>query len=261
MDDTKHDFWVDTHTHLNMLKERSPGEALKEAKSNNIERLLTIGTDSKDHRDVLKLAEEFKEVFCTLGVHPHDAEDYSNAKEWMVNNLNHPKVVAVGEIGLDFFYDNAPRALQMDVFKEQMEVAEKYDLPVQVHTRDAEKETAEILQEFKGRVRGVLHCFSSSRWLAEEGLDSGFNISISGIVTFKSAQSLRDTVKEVVPLNRLHVETDAPFLAPIPCRGKENHSSLMMHTAAVVADLKSVTLEELMRATTKNNMDLFRKLY
>lgn len=260
MAESKMDYWVDTHTHLNMLKERSPKEAVEEAKTHGIKRFLTIGTDSQDHPTVLKLAHEFEEVFCTLGVHPHDAEDFVNAKDWMLENLNHPKVVAVGEIGLDFFYDNAPRELQMQVFREQMEIAATHKLPVQIHTRDAEKETAAVLNEFKGRVRGILHCFSSSRWLAEEGLKAGFNISISGIVTFKSAEDLRQTVKEVVPLDRIHVETDAPFLAPIPCRGKENHSSYMMHTAAVVAELKGVSLEELRAATTKNNLELFYKL-
>ena len=253
-------FWVDTHTHLNMLKERSPKEAISEAKKHGIERFLTIGTDSKDHPLVLSLAREFDEVFCTLGVHPHDAEDYKNAKAKMLENLNQDKVVAVGEIGLDFFYDNAPRDLQIRVFREQMEIAEKHKLPVQIHTRDAEKETAETLRDFKGRVRGILHCFSSSRELAEEALASGFNISISGIATFKSAQSLRETIKEVIPLDRLHVETDAPFLAPVPCRGQENHSSLMIHTARLVAELKGVSMEELRRSTTQNNMDLFTKL-
>jgi len=260
MADAHNNFWIDTHTHLNMLKERSPKVAIDEAKSHGIERFLTIGTDSQDHPTVLKLANEFDEVFCTLGVHPHDAEDFANAKSWMLENLSHPKVVAVGEIGLDFYYDNAPRELQMEVFREQMEIAASHNLPVQIHTRDAEKETAAVLQEFKGRVKGILHCFSSSRWLAEQGLDAGFNISISGIVTFKSAQDLRDTIKEVVPLDRIHVETDAPFLAPTPCRGKENHSSYMMHTAAVVAELKGVSLEELRAATTQTNLKLFTKL-
>lgn len=254
------DFWVDTHTHLNMLKERSPKEAISEAKKFGIKRFLNIGTDSKDHPVVLALAEEHEEVYCTLGVHPHDAEDFENAKDWMLQNLNHPKVVAVGEIGLDFFYDNAPRELQMKVFREQMEIAEKHDLPVQIHTRDAEEETIKVLKEFKGRVKGLLHCFSSSRELAVAGVDCGFNISISGIVTFKSAQSLRDTVKEVVPLDRIHVETDAPFLAPMPHRGKENHSALMVHTAELVAELKGVTNAELRAATTQNNLELFKKL-
>ena len=254
------DFWVDTHTHLNMLKERSPEEAIEEAGKAGIKRFLNIGTDSKDHPIVFDLAQKHEEVYCTLGVHPHDAEDYVNAKDWMLENLNHPKVVAVGEIGLDFFYDNAPRDLQMKVFKEQMGIAEKYDLPVQIHTRDAEKETAEVLREFKGRVKGLLHCFSSSRDLAVVGVECGFNISISGIVTFKSAQSLRDTIKEEVPLDRIHVETDAPFLAPIPHRGKENHSALMMHTADVVAELKGVSREELRAVTTQNNLELFKKL-
>lgn len=252
--------WIDTHAHLNMLKERSVEEALLEAKELGINRVINIGTDSKDHPVVLNLAETHPEIFCTLGVHPHDAQDYENAKEFMLANLSHPKVVAVGEIGLDFYYDNAPRDLQKKVFVEQMEIAEKLNLPVQIHTRDAEEETAEVLERFKGKVKGILHCFSSSKDLAKVAIDSGFNISISGIVTFKSAESLRETVKEVVPLDRLHVETDAPFLSPVPVRGKENHSAFMIHTARVLASLKEVGLDELGWACTKNTEKLFYKL-
>lgn len=258
MDNTN--IWIDTHTHLNLLKDRTPLEAINTAKEVGVQRFINIGTDSKDHPIVLGLAKEYEEVYCTLGVHPHDAKDFVNAKPFMLDNLNHAKVVAVGEIGLDFFYDNAPRDLQMKVFREQMEIAEEYNLPVQIHTRDAEDETIKVLKDFEGRVKSLLHCFSSSRGLAEKGVEYGCHFSLSGILTFKSAESLRESIENVIPLDRIHVETDAPFLAPMPHRGKENHSALMVHTAEKIAELKGVTIEELQRISTENNLRLFHKL-
>ncbi len=254
------DIWTDAHTHLNMLKEKTPLEAIELAKEEGIHRFINIGTNSKDHPIVLDLVKKHEEVYCTLGVHPHEAADFVNAKAFMLENLNHPKVVAVGEIGLDFFYDNAPRDLQMKVFREQMEIAEELNLPVQIHTRDAEKETIEVLKDFEGRVKSLLHCFSSSRELAEKGVEYGCHFSLSGILTFKSAESLRESIKTVIPLDRIHIETDAPFLAPMPKRGKENHSALMIHTAKKVAELKDVSLEELKVVTAENNLRLFPKL-
>ncbi len=254
-------FWIDTHTHLNMLKERSPLEAIKLAKDEGVERFINIGTNADDHPVVLGLSEKFEEVYCTLGVHPHEAEGYEKAREFMLKNLKHPKVVAVGEIGLDYYYDNAPRDLQLKVFREQMEIAEEYKLPVQIHTRDAEDETIAILKEFEGRVQSLLHCFSGSRRLAEKGLEYGCHFSLSGILTFKSASDLRKTISEVIPLDRIHLETDAPYLSPTPKRGKENHPAFMMYTAKVVAELKNVSFEELREASTENNRRLFSKLF
>lgn len=256
----KNQTWIDTHTHLNLLKERTPEEAIELAKKEGISRFINIGTNSKDHPIVLGLAEQFEEVYCTLGVHPHDAEDFVNAKDFMLKNLIHPKVVAVGEIGLDFFYDKAPRKLQMKVFREQMAIAEEHNLPVQIHTRDAEDETIQVLKDFEGRVKSLLHCFSSSRKLAEKGVEYGCHFSLSGILTFKRVNSLRESIQSVVPLDRIHMETDAPFLAPAPKRGKENHSALMIHTAEKVAELKGVSMEELRLASTENNLRLFPKL-
>ena len=252
--------WIDTHTHLNMLKKMTPSEAIENAKANGVHRFINIGTNSEDHPVVLNLANTHPEVYATLGVHPHEAEDFVNAKDFMLKNLNHNKVVAVGEIGLDFYYDNAPRELQIEVFNEQMAIAETHKLPVQIHTRDAEDETIEVLKKFAGRVGGILHCFSGSRNLAEKALEFGFNISISGIVTFKSAQDLRDTVKEVVPLDRMHVETDAPYLAPVPYRGKENQPAYVLSTSQVVADLKGVSFEEIGAFSKANTEKLFSKL-
>lgn len=252
--------WIDTHTHLNMLKERGPKDVIEDCKPLGIEKFITIGTDSKDHPVVLDLANTYEEVFCTLGVHPHDAEDFENAKDFMVANLNHKKVLAVGEIGLDFYYDNAPRELQKSVYNEQMQIAEKFNLPVEVHTRDADLETIEMIKKYEGKVNGLLHCFSGSAELAQAAVDSGYHISISGIITFKSAKELRRIVKEIVPLDRIHVETDAPFLAPIPHRGKENYSGYMIETAKVVAELKEISMDELKKVTYENNMRLFKKL-
>jgi len=149
--------WIETHTHLNMLKKMTPSEAIENAKANGVHRFINIGTNSKDHPVVLNLANTHSEVYATLGVHPHEAEDFVNAKDFMLKNLNHNKVVAVGEIGLDFYYDNAPRKLQIEVFNEQMSIAEAHKLPVQIHTRDAEEETIEVLKNFSGRVGGILH--------------------------------------------------------------------------------------------------------
>lgn len=252
--------WIDTHTHLNMLKKITPLQAIQNAKTEGVEKFINIGTNSKDHPVVLNLADTHPEVFATLGIHPHDATDFESAKDFMLKNLNHDKVVAVGEIGLDFYYDHSPRELQIDVFNEQMSIAESHKLPVQIHTRDAEAETIEVLKRFSGKVSGVLHCFSGSRHLAEKALEHGFNISISGIVTFKTAQDLRDTIKNVVPLDRLHVETDAPFLAPTPFRGKENQPAFMMNTCRVVSDLKNITIDELGEVSKANTEKLFSKL-
>ena len=252
--------WIDTHTHLNFLKEKTPKQAIAEAKKVGVETFINIGTNSEDHPVVLNLAEAHNEVFCTLGVHPHDAKDFSKAKDFMLEHFNDNKVVAVGEIGLDFYYDNSPREEQKSVFIQQLEFAQNLGLPVQIHTRDAEPETIEILKRFSGKVKGILHCFSGSRGLAEEALALGYNLSFSGIVTFKSAEDLRQTVKEVTPIERLHVETDAPYLAPMPFRGKENHSALMINTAKILAELKEVSLEELGQQTKKNTEDLFSKL-
>lgn len=252
--------WIDVHTHLNML-EKSPEETIKAARNVGVERIITIGTEPEDHDIVESIAaKHFPVVACTLGVHPHEAkkwtEDVSNK---IKTKLNLPHVVAVGEIGLDYFYEHTDREKQKEVFRQQMSIAEEFNLPVEVHTRDAEEDTLEIVNEFKGRVRGIFHCFSSSRWLAEKGLDAGWNISISGIVTFKNADELREIVK-FVPIDRIHVETDAPYLAPVPQRGKKNTPEFVVHTAEKVAELKGMDLRELSHQVKKNALDMFPKL-
>jgi len=252
--------WIDVHTHLNML-ESSPEESLKQAQAAGVEKLITIGTCPEDHPVVLALAQKFKDrVYCTLGIHPHDAKLFDSAAEkYMRENLNDPQVVAVGEIGLDYYYDNSPRQVQQEVFTKQLELAHEFKLPVEVHTRDAEEDTMDILNQFKGKVKGIIHCFTGTKDLADKALDMGFNISISGVVTFNKAEELRQTVKSL-PLDRIHVETDAPFLAPVPFRGKKNTPAYVVHVAAKVAEIKGVSLEELCTQTRENALNMFTKI-
>lgn len=253
--------WIDIHCHLNML-EGGPAEALKQAQSVGVKNLITIGTEPEDLPLVISLAEQFSpNVFCTIGIHPHEGVKYSEeVAAFLRKNSSHPRVVAIGEIGLDYYYNQSPKEEQIHAFRDQLKIAEEVGLPVEIHTRDAEEDTISILKEFKGRVKGLIHCFTGTEWLAKEALDLGFNISISGVVTFKNADSLRNIVKDIIPIDRLHVETDAPFLAPVPMRGKKNTSAYVVHTAQVVADLKNVSLQTLSEQTKKNALNLFKKL-
>ncbi len=252
--------WIDIHTHLNFL-EQTPEDAIAAARAVGVEKFITIGTEPKDHETVLELAERFQpDVFCTLGVHPHEASLFTpEVDTWIEEKAKSPRVVAIGEIGLDFYYDNSPRDVQKDAFRRQLDLARRVNLPVEIHTRDAETETVEILKDFEGKVTGVIHCFTGTRWLAEECLKLGFNLSFSGIITFRNADELRDVVIQT-PLDRLHVETDAPFLAPVPKRGKKNTPAYMVHTAEKVAELKGISIEELKAKTYQNALRMFPKL-
>jgi TatD DNase family protein len=253
--------WIDVHTHINML-EMSADEALSAAAARDVKHMITIGTCPDDWPAVLGLAQKyFPKVACTLGVHPHEAELFTpEAAQFIRENGARKEVVAVGETGLDYYYDNAPRSKQQEVFRAQLGLAEELGLPVEIHTRDAEPDTMQIIGEFKGRVRGLLHCFTGTWEMAKAGLDCGYHVSISGVVTFKNAEALRDVVRKV-PLDSLHVETDAPFLAPVPHRGKKNQPAWVTETAKVVADLKGVTLEQLSEHTLRNAKSLFPKLH
>ncbi len=253
--------WIDVHTHLNFLKGVGVDEALTAARAAGVTQMITIGTEPKDHQVVLDIARKhFPEVGCTLGVHPHEARLYSEEVESFIDrHVGEREVVAVGEIGLDYYYDTSPREIQREAFRRQLALAAKYRLPVEVHTRDAEADTASILGDFRGQVSGILHCFTGTLDLARTALDLGLDISFSGVVTFKNADDLR-AVARFVPLERLHVETDAPFLAPIPMRGKSNVPAYVIHTARFVAELKGVSPEVLCEALSANARRTFPKL-
>jgi TatD DNase family protein len=210
---------------------------------------------------VKKLAEDFPEIYCSIGIHPHEAgphEDISEAE--LLNEASHPRVIGIGETGLDYYYEHSPREVQQVLFKRHINVGRALDLPVIVHSRDADEDTVSILKTAynESPFKFLIHCFSSTQYLAEESVKLGGYISCSGIITFKKSQALRDAVA-TVPLDRLLVETDAPYLAPEPYRGKPCEPAYTYHTAKKLAEIKGVSLDEVSRITTENFYTLFNK--
>ena len=253
---------IDSHCHLNYpgLVERQ-GEVLAAARARGIAGFLNISTRQAEWADVIATAEREPDVWATVGVHPHEADAHPDlGAAALIEAAAHPKVIAIGECGLDYFYDKSDRAAQRERFAAHIDAACATGLPLVVHTRDAEDDTAAMLTDTvgKGGVTGVLHCFTSSEALARTALDLGFYISLSGIVTFKNAKDLQETAK-IVPADSLLVETDSPFLAPVPNRGKICEPAFVADTAAFVAGLRGVSNEELAATTTANFFTLFRK--
>jgi TatD DNase family protein len=255
---------IDTHCHLDFpdfAEERD--EVIARANRAGVGRMITISTRISRFDEIRAIAEAYDTVWCTVGVHPHNAAEEAGVTsvERLVELAGHPKVVGIGESGLDYFYDKSPRAQQEALFRMHAQACRETDLPLVVHTRDADADTARILrEEGAGQgLKGLMHCFSSSRELAEQVLDFGFYISISGIATFKKSEELRAIIRDV-PLDRLLVETDAPYLAPVPKRGKRNEPAFVVHTAAVVAEVKGIGPDELAARTTANVLRLFGRL-
>ena len=253
---------IDSHCHLNYagLVERQD-EVLASARVRGIGGFLNISTRQKEWDDVIGAAERNDDVWATVGVHPHEADAHPDlGATALVEATGHPRVIAIGECGLDYYYDKSDRAAQRERFQAHIEAARESGLPLVVHTRDAEDDTAEMLtrEVGKGGVTGVLHCFTGSAELARTGLDLGFYVSISGIVTFKNARDLQDTAR-TIPLDRLLVETDSPFLAPVPHRGQTCEPAFVADTAAFLAELRGEPVEAVAEATTANFFKLFDK--
>jgi TatD DNase family protein len=247
---------IDSHCHLDFADfgaERE--EVIARARRAGVGGMLTICTKITEFAQVRALAEIHDDIWCSVGVHPHEAAEQPEAD--LVALAQHPKVVGIGECGLDFYYDHSPRDRQEEVFRAHCAAGRTSGLPLIIHTRDADAETARVLEEEKPPA-AVLHCFSSGRGLAEKALELGYYISFSGIVTFKNAVELRAIARDV-PLERLLVETDAPYLTPVPMRGKRNEPAYVVHTASLVAELKGVSPEALAAATTENFFRLFQK--
>lgn len=254
---------VDSHCHLEFPDFAADQDGVfGRARAAGIGHFLTICTRVRRFDEILRVAQANDDVSCSLGTHPHSAEEEQDvtSAELVALAKQHGKVVAIGETGLDFFYDNSPRDLQEEAFRRHIRAALELDLPVIVHTRDADADTIRVLREegqAKG-LRGVIHCFSSSPQLAVDALDLGFYISFSGILTFKKAEELRETARNV-PADRMLVETDAPFLAPIPKRGQRNEPSFVVHTAKVLGELHGLDAQALADRTTENFFTLFSK--
>lgn len=255
---------IDSHCHLDYLHRDGVDldDVVARAGRAGVGLMVTICTKVTEFPTILAIAERFPNVYCSVGIHPHEAESEPEiTTEKLVELARHPKVVGIGETGLDYFYEHSPRAAQQKSFRAHIAAARETGLPLIVHTRDADEDTIAIMRDEyeRGAYPGLIHCFSSSAWLANEAVSMGFGISVSGIVTFKTADALRDAVAEVA-LDKLLVETDAPYLAPVPKRGKQNEPAYVVHTAARLADLKGVTSAELERKTTENFFRLFKKV-
>ena len=253
---------VDSHCHLDFEDfDTDRAAVLSRAKAAGVDLMVTISTKITEAEKVIALAESHEALVCSVGIHPHEAgrEPETSAAE-LVALAAHEKVVGIGETGLDYFYEHSPREAQQRNFRAHIDACRQSRLPLIVHARDADEDTADILEDEmgKGDYPGLIHCFTAGPELARRALDIGFYISISGIATFKTAAELRETIK-AVPLERLLVETDAPFLAPVPHRGKRNEPSFVAETAAMLAELKGVSPQELARITTDNFFTLFTK--
>ena len=253
---------VDSHCHLDFPDFADElDDVIARARDAGIESLLTICTQVTKFDHVRAIAERYDHIHCSVGIHPHNAaSEPTVTATHLVRMADHPKVIGIGETGLDYYYDKSPRDRQRDNFRVHIEAARETGLPLIVHSRDAEQDTADILADEmgKGAYTGVMHCFSSRAELATAALDLGLYISLSGIVTFKNAEELREIAK-AVPDDRLLVETDAPYLAPVPKRGKRNEPAFVAHTAAHVAELRGVSLDDLASTTTENFYRLFAK--
>ena len=252
---------IDSHCHLNYPELADTPGVIARAKEVGVGMFQTISTKRSDFAQVKRLAETYPEIYCSIGIHPHEAEPHEDiSEEELLAEANHPRVIGIGETGLDYYYEHSPRDAQQRLFRIHINVARKLDLPVIVHSRDADEDTVAILQECyqEAPFRILIHCFSSSKYLSDKSIELGGYISASGIITFKKSQALRDAFA-AAPLSNILVETDSPYLAPEPHRGKPCEPAFTAHTAKKLAEIKGLSLNEIATATTDNFFRLFLK--
>jgi TatD DNase family protein len=253
---------IDSHCHLDYFTEAERPSVIARARAAGVAEMVTIGTTMAQSRTLPALAETQPHLWCTVGVHPHHAAEAPiPSPEAIAALTTHPRVIGIGESGLDYYYDRAPRDVQQANFRAHIRAARLADLPLAIHARDADTDITQILQDERntgGDFLFLLHCFSSSRMLAEAAIAMGGYVSFSGILTFPKSAELRDIARDL-PLDRLLVETDAPYLAPVPFRGKRNEPAHVTHTAKVLADVRHLEPEALADLTTANFRRLFRK--
>jgi len=254
---------VDSHCHLDFPDFAAELDAVVErARAAGVARMVTISTRVKKHAQVLAIAEKYPDIFCSVGTHPHNAQEEPDVDaKTLIALAQHPKIVAIGEAGLDYHYDNSPREAQAASFRQHIAAARETGLPLVIHSRDCDADMAAILTEEAGQgaFPAVLHCFTGGRDLALRAIDLGLYVSFTGILTFKNSQNLRDIAREL-PAERILVETDAPYLAPLPFRGKRNEPAFVVETAKVLATARGVSADEIARQTTENFFRLFNKV-
>jgi len=252
---------IDSHAHIQGKEYAGEVEAvIARAHEAGVEKIIAVGGagDMSSNTEAVGLAKSFPGVYATVGMHPHDAKDVGAEELQELKSLTaEPKVIAVGETGLDYYYDHSPREVQRRVFGQFIHLARETGLPIVVHERDAAQDVADLLRtEGAGKLRGVIHCFTGNYEAARAYLDLGFYISFTGIITFKNAEALRDVVRNV-PLERMLVETDSPYLTPVPLRGKRNEPAYVRYVGETIASVKGLSLEEVARGTTRNVRELF----
>ena len=254
---------VDSHCHLNYSDKESPlDEVLKNAKDNNIGLMLNIATNSNEYDSLINTSNLYKEVYFTLGVHPHEANDLNDKViEKIYINKDNKKFIGIGETGLDFHYNNSDKFSQISSFEKQIEIAQDLSFPIVIHMRNAENEMLEIIKknQKKKHFNGVIHCFTGNQKFADEAIALGFYISASGIITFKKSYELRDVFKNI-PDNKILVETDSPYLSPEPLRGKVNQPSHIIHTIKKLSEIRNISYNETVNLTKLNFLNLFNKV-
>lgn len=254
---------IETHFHLDMLKAFTREEIVAKTQVHNIEKMITISTNPNNLDEVISIAETFPQIYCTQGLHPHEGKEWNDdVKAHVIRNLSNPKnkkILAVGEIGLDFYYSKSPRDEQIKAFEEQLQIACDFNLPVVIHSRDADEDTISVLKNFSTTLKrkGVIHSFTSGLGLAQFALDEGFYLGFNGIITFKNAENVRDALR-ITPLDRILLETDSPFLTPDPYRGVENAPYYLPFIAQKIAEVKNTTLEIILAEAYKNSIALFK---
>lgn len=255
---------IETHFHLDMLKSMTREEIVSKTRQHNIEKMITISTSPDNLDEVISIAETFPEIYCTQGLHPHDGKEWNpEVKAHLLKNLEeknkNKKIVAIGEIGLDFYYSKSPREEQLKAFEEQLQIAVDHNLPVVIHTRDADEDTKAVLKNFSTTLKrkGVVHSFTSGLDLAQFALDEGFYLGFNGIITFKNAENVRDALR-LAPMERILLETDSPFLTPDPYRGVENAPFYLPFVAEKIAEVKNVSLETVLKQAYQNSCALFQ---
>lgn len=255
---------IETHFHLDMLKSMTREEIVLKTHAHNIEKMITISTNPHNLDEVIAIAKDFPNIYCTQGLHPHEGKEWnSDVKAHVIRNLSdkgkNKKILAVGEIGLDFYYSKSPPNEQLQAFEEQLQIASEFNLPVVIHSRDADRETIAILKNFSTLLKrkGVIHSFTAGLELAQFAIDEGFYLGFNGIITFKNAENVRDALR-MTPINRVLLETDSPFLTPDPYRGVENAPYYLPFIAEKIAEVKNIPLESVLKNAYQNSLDLFK---
>ncbi|UOE55553.1 TatD family hydrolase [Bacillus sp. CMF12] len=251
--------FFDTHAHLNAEQYNEDlQEVIDRAQNEGISNIVVVGFDRPTIEKAMELTEKYDFIYASVGWHPVDAIDMTEDDlQWIEELSSHPKVVALGEMGLDYYWDKSPKDIQQEVFRKQIRLAKKVKLPIVIHNRDATADIVEILkEEGAGEVGGIMHCFSGSHEIAKECVDMNFFISLGGPVTFKNAKKPKE-VADVIPLEKLLIETDCPYLTPHPFRGKRNEPSYVKLVAEQIAEIKGLSVEEVAQATTENAKKLF----